>query len=85
MGELELDLDPVTCAFVHVSEWVNNHAVKPYVQSVGCPTFGNDDERQNMSGLMANFKKRLGPLVKKRRGRANKNRIPPFLRQMYER
>lgn len=27
------------CAFVHVSDWVNNHAEKPYVQSEGCPTF----------------------------------------------
>ena len=39
-------------AFVHVSDWVNNHAEKPYVQSVGCPTFGDDDERRNMSGLL---------------------------------
>lgn len=51
-----------------MSEWVNNHAVKPYVQSVGCPTFGNDDERQNMSGLMVNFKKRVGPMLKQFRG-----------------
>lgn len=40
------------CAFVHVNDWVNNHAEKPYVQSVGWPTFGDDDERRNMSGLL---------------------------------
>lgn len=41
-----------SCSFVHVNDWVNNHAEKPYVQRVGCPTFGDDDERRNMSGLL---------------------------------
>lgn len=43
-----------TCAIVRCMcpfEWVNNHAEKPYVQSVGCPTFRDDDVRRNIIGV----------------------------------
>lgn len=43
-----------TCAIMRCMcpfEWVNNHAEKPYVQSVGCPTFRDDDVRQNIIGF----------------------------------
>lgn len=43
-----------TCAIMRCMcpfEWVNNHAEKPYVQSVGCPTFRDDDVRRNIIGF----------------------------------
>lgn len=43
-----------TCAIMRCMcpfEWVNNHAEKPYVQSVGCPTFRDDDVRWNIIGF----------------------------------
>lgn len=38
------------CAFVGVSDQVNKHAAKPYVHSVGCPTFEDDHMRSRIWG-----------------------------------
>lgn len=54
IGDINIALSSVPacwcCAFVCVSDRVNNHAEKPYVHRVGCPTFEDDHMRSRIWG-----------------------------------